>query len=442
MINTIQTVWINTIPCNKELAALSNYYEDYESLKYYMFDIINKTGVFNDIGINKKILLKPNWVYHNTVKTDNLCLTTHPNVILVVLEYILLLKPISVIIGDSPIQACDWQLLLSDSFRIKVNKLQETYEIPITVVDFRNEKWENKKILQKNCRGEKAYVLYDLAADSLLDPLSIQNKTFRVGDYDPKETTKNHSIGFHRYLIAKEVIESDIIINLPKLKTHQKAGITNGLKNHVGTIGEKAYLAHHSSTFSKGGGDNYPGRNIFRMASEFFSEVSFKFKGNFLYFVFHYASSVLWRLAPKSNYASMSGAWYGNDTVWRMVLDINKIISFGTLKGEISDNLQRKIITISDAIIAGQGNGPLKPDPHPMGIVSISNNDLHLDYVMAAIMGFDAKKIPLLKEIANQNNESDYKIYIDGEEKNKYDLKNYTIKTVPPIGWIGKIELE
>lgn len=436
----MQTVWVNNVPCSKDLVALNEFYSNYENLKDYFFDLFIKNRVFYDLVPHKKILLKPNWVLHNRSETDKVCLTTHPNIILVVLEFVLTLKPASIIIGDSPVQSCCWENLLSTEFKDRVNILSKTHQIPISIIDFRNEKWENKKILQKNCRGENAYVLYDLTDESLLDPLSIQNKTFRVGDYDSRETTKNHSIGVHRYLIAKEVIEADIIINLPKLKTHQKAGITNGLKNFVGTIGEKAYLAHHSSNLSKGGGDNYPGRNIFRLVSEFLSELSYRYKGKFIYYLFHYASSVLWRLAPKSNYASMSGAWYGNDTVWRMVLDINKIISFGTLNGEILSIPQRKIITISDAIISGQGDGPLKPIPLAMGMVAISNNDMLLDFVMATLMGFDCGKIPLLKSFVNSINNSNFQIYFNGNRISEHDLSNYTIKTIPPVGWIDKIE--
>jgi hypothetical protein len=37
-------------------------------------------------------------------------------------------------------------------------------------------------------------------------------------------------------LIAKDVLEADIIINLPKLKMHKKAGVTNALKNFVGSM--------------------------------------------------------------------------------------------------------------------------------------------------------------------------------------------------------------
>jgi uncharacterized protein (DUF362 family) len=436
----MQNVWINNVPCNKNLIELSCFYENYIELKSYLFDIMKKTEVFNDVGIDKKILLKPNWVYNNVKESDKLCLTTHPNIILAVLEFILQLRPSSVIIGDSPIQSCNWDLLHSSGFIKKIIELQEINKISIKIVDFRNEKWEQKRTLQKNCRNKSDYILYDLFTDSLLEPLSVLNKTFRVGDYALEETIKNHNKGTHKYLIAREVIDADIIVNLPKLKTHQKAGITNGLKNYVGTIGDKACLAHYSSNLSQNGGDCFPGNNLIRKSAEYFKEISYKFKGKFFYYPLHYLSSAIWGLAPKSNYANLSGAWYGNDTVWRMVLDINKIMSFGTLNGEISSVPQRKLVTISDAIIAGQCDGPLNPKPHPMGMVSISKNDFLLDYIMANLMGFEGSKIPLLRSCVNTIDKSEVQVYLDGRRINLCDLNKYSIKALPPKGWVGKME--
>jgi uncharacterized protein (DUF362 family) len=436
----VRTVWVHNAPCNKDLNALNGFYNDYEPLKKFIFDIIDKSELFKDVGINKKILLKPNWVYHNEKGTDELCLTTHPNVLLAVLEYVLQLKPRSLIIGDSPVQSCNWGKLHTDKFLLKIRELQEKKNISIKVIDFRNEKWEGKGQLFKKCRNKSDYLLYDLSTESFLEPLSVQNKSFRVGDYDSDETTLNHMLGTHRYLIAKEVIESEVIVNLPKLKTHQKAGITNGLKNHVGTIGEKSYLAHHSSNLSKSGGDCFPGNNVIRKAAEYFKELSYKHKGKSFYYPYHYLSSIIWRFAPRSRYANLSGAWYGNDTVWRMVLDINKIVSFGTAAGEISNVTQRKLVTISDGIIAGQGDGPLNPIPHAMGLLAISNNDMFLDLVMANMMGFDPFKIPLLRSYHNAFDESEHKILMDSNKITYDDLKEYSILTVPPSGWVGKIE--
>lgn len=436
----MQTLWINNIPTEKKLDELSHFYNDYENLRGYLFEVLRDSHVFDDIPANKKILLKPNWVYHNLKDSDKLCLTTHPDFVLAVLEFVLLLKPSSVIIGDSPVQSCDWGLLHSERFFKKVDLIQKETAAQIRIVDFRNEKWEQKRILQKQCRNENDYVLFDLGADSLLDPLSLQNKSFRVGDYDPRETIKNHSKGTHKYLVAKEVIDADIVINLPKLKTHQKAGITNGLKNLVGTIGEKSFLAHHSSTLSAGGGDCFPGNNIFRKTAEYLREMSFRFKGHFLYYPLHYSSSIIWRLAPKSDTTNLSGAWYGNDTVWRMVLDINRIIAFGNSEGEIVTSAQRRVITICDAIIAGQGEGPLNPSPHAMGMVTVSEDDLFLDYVMSLLFGFDPLKIPHVRSFNGAEKPSEFKIVLDKKTIGIEELSAYSIKAIPPKGWIGYIE--
>lgn len=437
----MQKLWIHNIPCEKDLISLSQYYDDYENLKNFMHGIFLNSGIFEGISYNKKILIKPNWVFHNSSETDKWCLTTHGNFILAVLEFILLLKPNSVIIGDSPVQSCDWELLLTESFRMELKKIQKRSGTRIDVIDFRNEKWEHKKVLKKDCRGNDDYVVFDLKNGSMLDPLSTQGKTFVVGDYDPEIIKKHHNKGIHKYIIAKEVIEADIIINLPKLKTHQKAGLTNGLKNYVGTIGDKSCLAHHSSNLNKIGGDCFPGNNIIRKLAEYLTEISYKYKGKFRYKILHYSTSIIWRLAPKSDYANLSGAWYGNDTVWRMVMDINRIIKFGELNGELANLPQRKLITISDAIIAGQGEGPLKPTPNPIGMICISENDLLLDSVMATMMNFDFRKIPLLLSFQDSKNDSDFQIFMDGNRIEETDLKKYAVKTSPPSGWVGKIEL-
>ena len=64
-------------------------------------------------------------------------------------------------------------------------------------------------------------------------------------------------------------LEADVIINLPKLKTHQKAGITCALKNLIGINGNKEYLPHHRIGGFELGGDCYPGSSDLKRALEF-----------------------------------------------------------------------------------------------------------------------------------------------------------------------------
>ena len=57
----------------------------------------------------------------------------------------------------------------------------------------------------------------------------------------PPRTTGN---GTHEYLISRSAMDADVFINLPKLKTHKKVGVTLSLKNLVGINGDKNYLPH------------------------------------------------------------------------------------------------------------------------------------------------------------------------------------------------------
>jgi hypothetical protein len=93
-----------------------------------------------------------------------------------------------------------------------------------------------------------------------------------------------------------------------------------------------------------------------------------------------------------------SGQWYGNDTIWRTILDINLVLLYGDLSGTINyDKRSRNILTIGDLIIAGEKEGPLTPTPKPLGIILVSNNSAVFDFVFCKITGFDYRLIPTVK---------------------------------------------
>ena len=79
---------------------------------------------------------------------------------------------------------------------------------------------------------------------------------------------ENHQIGRHRYLIAREIIEADLVINLPKLKSHKKSCVTGALKNLIGINGNKEFLPHHRKGGSESGGDCYEGGSSLKLAAE------------------------------------------------------------------------------------------------------------------------------------------------------------------------------
>lgn len=97
-----------------------------------------------------------------------------------------------------------------------------------------------------------------------------QDDNFRITCYPPERLKREHQKGHHRYCIIKDLFEADVVLSLPKVKTHQKTGITGALKNFVGVNGDKDYLPHHRIGGTKFGGDCYPGGSLLRRWSEFF----------------------------------------------------------------------------------------------------------------------------------------------------------------------------
>src|ERR1019366_3386117 len=126
----------------------------------------------------------------------------------------------------------------------------------------------------ENGREKADYVLFDLARDSLLEPLATEAGKFRVTMYNPDLLSSTHAPGRHRYLIARELMQADVVINLPKLKCHKKTCVTGALKNLVGINGNKEYLPHHRKGGEALGGDCYPGNSWLKSSAENFLDAA------------------------------------------------------------------------------------------------------------------------------------------------------------------------
>ena len=210
-------------------------------------------------GSFQRILLKPNWVKHEESPEFPIeALVTDTKMIEEVLDECLQRYPHAdwIRVGDVPLQSCDFPLLIQQA---GLDRLRQKYGSRVQFLDFRRERWESQNgflRLADNISGDpEGYREVVLDQQSLLEEISHRASTFRVSDYDPKETTSKHRQGDHRYLIAGSVLAADLVINLPKMKTHQKSGVTGALKNLVGINGSKAYLVHHQVGFPSNGGD-------------------------------------------------------------------------------------------------------------------------------------------------------------------------------------------
>ena len=418
------------------------------------FGAANWNPLADLIGSNKRVLIKPNWVRHEHVGGGELdSLITHTSLIAALLSYVLKTGPRSVVVGDAPVQGCDFPVLVREAGLEHLNEVGRQFNCPIEVLDYRltvhpgQQPWQNK---QKNCQDLDKYVLFDLGRGSRLEEVS-SGAEFRVTMYDPQALARTHAPGRHQYLVARAVMDADVVISMPKLKTHKKAGITGALKNVVGINGHKEYLPHHRKSDPMRGGDCYPKASwVKRVTEECLDNMNKSPRS---------AVRRVWGLMAKGclmvqratgGTADVEGSWHGNDTVWRMCLDLQRILYFGRPDGTIAERPQRQVLHLTDAIVAGEGEGPMSPDPVPLGLITCGENAAAVDWVHAWLMGFDPNKIPLVREAFAREpyclttfSPDAIRVWLDGRRTSWSELSEQFPRVFRAAkGWQGKCERE
>jgi uncharacterized protein (DUF362 family) len=350
-----------------------------------------------------KVVVKPNWVHHSNSSGKGLdCLVTHTSVIEAILHYVAKARPQCIVVGDAPIQGCDFKALMADCHVPRMVERFIANGVSIALKDFRRTILQSEKLgsqAQEECRPIEDYILFDLGCESSLEAITNPKSEFRVTMYNPDLLKGTHGPGKHQYLIARDVIEGDVVINVPKLKTHKKACITGALKNLVGINGHKEYLPHHRKGNPQKGGDCYPERSHVKALVEKLLDATNRASGRL--------SRPLLANAAQAGMAvgkifklddNYEGSWRGNDTVWRMTLDLQRILHYGRGDGTLADSPQRMVLTITDAIIAGEGEGPLSPTPVELGMMTFGINTAAVEWINSLLMGFSPDRIPLTRE--------------------------------------------
>jgi uncharacterized protein (DUF362 family) len=269
--------------------------------------------------------------------------------------------------------------------------------------------------------------------------------------YDMAETNRHHQGHVHEYMLCRTPMDADLFINLPKLKTHKKVGLTCALKNLVGINANKNWLPHHTEGTPAQGGDQFPADTTkARLEHSLMGAAKRLLVGNHLLSRAFVPLKKLGRqFFGDTRHVVRSGNWHGNDTCWRMVLDLNKC--FFHFDGEGRHRTKpRQYLTIVDGIIAGEGNGPMTPDRKECGVILVGANPVAVDCVAATLMGFDWRKLPLLRNAFAMKELSfvdfkpeDIRVTSNKPEWNGgLDDLTDTFHFKPHFGWVGKIERE
>lgn len=413
------------------------------------------------IGKGQHVVIKPNLVRHchPLGQSGVISMITHASVIRPMVDYALLATggDVRITICDVPLQQTKWDEMISinglkalvDFYKkngVKVNLLDLRLDIALT-----NEEGIIIK-RDRKIRDPLGYSPIDLGDKSALMPIIKHCKKFEITDYGSGTVPEHHNSDKNEYLVPNTILNADLFINAPKLKTHRKAGITFALKNLIGINGDKSWLAHHRSGSIKRGGDEYDKLNlkmwfkwhlwaflkkstigifIAKILKKFFRK--FVWKGKDLHEI---------KMEGKKEPVT-EGSWHGNDTVWRCVKDLNNILFFADKKGEMQTDRQRNYLCIGDGIIAGDREGPMEQRPRPEGVLIGGFNPVCIDRVAANIMGFDYKKIPQIRESFKSEH---WKLCPHREKdiiwkSNIEKIKKLNLHFVPTINWKNHIEI-
>jgi len=447
----------------------------YESLRELLILLFGKPSLDSIVKPGDTVVLKPNIVKES--KDNPLtpfgkgeegddseweCVITHGSIIRAICDYVCLALQ-----GKGKVVICDAPQTDSSFTKIServglnesANECQRWSGVDIQVVDLRNEEWINEEgviVSRKKLKGDlEGTIAFNLGKESFFYGYKGEGRYYGA-DYDMGVLNKHHKGEIQEYLLCLTPIKADVFINIPKLKTHKKTGVTLNLKNLVGINADKNWLPHHTEGCPKNGGDQFP-------------EVTFKqiIENRCV----HLARKMALRLplagpaltkklrkVGKKAFGDgdtiiRSGNWYGNDTAWRMALDLNKCLFYGDSTGNLcpAKNCKR-FFAVVDGIIGMEGNGPMHGDSVQCGVLIGGVDAVVVDAVAATVMGFDWRKLKIIKEafemesfrLSNYNSGDGIQIISNVGEWNA-NIKTFQLnppfRFKPHFGWRGAIEL-
>lgn len=375
------------------------------------------TPQWNPIGDFVKpgqtILIKPNWVIevnraHPDSRRGMECLVTHPSVIRAVCDYciIALEGKGRIVIGDAPVQDCNLDALFDVMCYPKLLGFYSNFGCRgVSFEDFRAYRTHMNRM-----RVIDGRVPVNEGVEIDLGELSVQRddlegRYVQVANYDRRVTTAHHSSGRHVYSVSKTALCADLIVNLPKPKSHRFAGMTGAMKNLVGIACDKETLPHRTSGDSVSGGDSYRDRSWIKRCADWglnqktYYERDGKVARATLAWLWAGFFCVLSKHLVSEPF--LLGSWYGNDTIWRTVADLVYIMTFADKEGRVEASPQRRFLTLADMIVAGEGSGPLRPDPKEIGAIVAGESLQEVDAVLCKMMGFPLESIPLMRNVCS-----------------------------------------
>jgi hypothetical protein len=212
----------------------------------------------------------------------------------------------------------------------------------------------------------------------------------------------------------------------------------------VGIISHKDCLPHHRKGSAADGGDEYqrPSR-VRRLLSNYHDYVN-RLPASLRANCLRIADRVVQKVRWSASNACAAGSWRGNDTAWRMALDLARISLYATTDGRMADQPVRRHFVLTDGVIAGEGQGPLKVDPVPLGFLSWSEDLAASDLVNSAVMGMNLDQLPIVHHafrlsdypLTTLSNPDEIRLSLNGRAVSFEEFKRHEARPFRmPRGW-------
>lgn len=372
------------------------------------------TPIWNPLGQliepGMTVVLKPNWVLSRHPQgKDVYSIITHPAVIRAVADYcwLALRGEGRIVIADAPEYDCNFSQLMHVTELPAICEMYSEFPGPtVSVRDLRTY-WSRSRhfpsMVLPLTGDPDGQVMVDLGTESALNGRPAEH--FYGAVYHRSEIIQEHSAGRHRYEFSGTVLKADVLISLPKLKVHKKVGVTLNFKGLMGTVTNKNLCVHYNLGSPRQGGDQYP-EGWFNRRERFLIGVerwmydhllaprrrSLEYLHRSLYWLHGKTLKHLGLSVRPEKRLLDAGNWWGNDSAWRMVDDLARIIHFADAAGNLHSTQQRRMLSVIDGIVGGENNGPLAPDPKPAAVLIGGESFAAVDLAATRWMGFDPRK--------------------------------------------------
>nr|HDM59201.1 DUF362 domain-containing protein [Bacillota bacterium] len=373
-----------------------------------------------------RVVISPNFIMDYHVNSETIfSIATHGSVIRAIADYveIALRGNGRILFADAPQFNARFERLVEQTGLGQVAQFYERFSsVETGLMDLRRVRSTIQHGLVVDREVVDAFetesVIVDLGTDSMFPELGETLSNLFGSDYDRRETCSHHNRSTNEYCISKRVLESDVLIGVPKLKTHKKTGVTLSLKNFVGINTDKNFLPHYRVGDALEGGDEFPVERdrILRMKTKLVRKTIDSFlarRGKAFARTVSWLLPILFPVKERGAHSSeqpqidafyrrflhksvRTGNWEGNDTTWRMVLDIARAFFYAGVDGKVRDTRQRRFFAVIDGIIGGDMNGPMASRPRREGVLVAGRDPVAVDFTATRIMGFDPMSLRTL----------------------------------------------